>query len=457
MTEIWPELAGRRVRQLSWIPGGAVSFSLSPPSQHLVLGLSARCPFVSVATKAPRLLSAPPWLAGARRLLKGTRILECQRSGAHEVTISLQDPRRILSCRVSFGQADLSIAIADRTVFRIPRNHWSGAGNISGGSFSIPTIDQAADPEGHRIEEFLRVEDLHQRTRRRRTIKRKISSLKKRRAAIIEDLSASARIVTLTQDADLLLGQAGHFREGSDQLVVEDWNQGGARRVIPLHGLGGPVAEANRLYRQVKKLRRRVQVARDRLALTDRELEAAATELERASSDHTPERHDVAEPHQNMAGPIQSEPPDHTRPIGPRAPRGSRTFLSSTGQAIWVGRGAKENDALVRSSKPHFTWLHVRGMQGSHVVIPTPKGQPPAQETLLDAATLAARFSSVSKDAIVDVIHTQVRYLRKPKKAPPGTVIVTQERVLSLRREPAREQRLLDARVHYQEKQSKSH
>jgi predicted ribosome quality control (RQC) complex YloA/Tae2 family protein len=109
-----------------------------------------------------------------------------------------------------------------------------------------------------------------------------------------------------------------------------------------------------------------------------------------------------------------------------------------------VGRGASDNDALtLRHSKPSDLWLHARGYRGAHVVIPMGRGEECPSELLLDAATLAVHFSAAAGEDRVEVQHTPRRYVRKPRGAAPGAVMVDRERVLVLRHEPDRLARLL--------------
>jgi len=67
----------------------------------------------------------------------------------------------------------------------------------------------------------------------------------------------------------------------------------------------------------------------------------------------------------------------------------------------------------------------------------------PDQETLLDAAHLAAHFSDARGAPQVDVAWTRARYVRKPKGSAPGAVSYHQEKVMALRVDPARIERLL--------------
>jgi len=121
-----------------------------------------------------------------------------------------------------------------------------------------------------------------------------------------------------------------------------------------------------------------------------------------------------------------------------------RAFRSLTGAAIWVGKGAAENDAVTfRLAKGNDAWLHARGRAGAHVVLRLEKGKGPDQESLLDAAHLAAHFSDARGDPACEVIWTRVKWVKKPRGAAPGAVTISQERALFLRIEPARVGRLL--------------
>ena len=86
-------------------------------------------------------------------------------------------------------------------------------------------------------------------------------------------------------------------------------------------------------------------------------------------------------------------------------------------------------------------WLHTKDIPGSHVVI---RSQTPSDETILEAAHLAAYFSKAKNSSAVPVDYTKIRHVKKPSGSKPGfviydnqqTVYVTpdEEIVLKLRR-----------------------
>jgi predicted ribosome quality control (RQC) complex YloA/Tae2 family protein len=110
-------------------------------------------------------------------------------------------------------------------------------------------------------------------------------------------------------------------------------------------------------------------------------------------------------------------------------------FVLTTQREVWVGRGARDNDELTfRHAAPLDLWFHAGGVEGSHVVL-RHLGQDPSPAEQEAAAQLAALFSKAKGSTTVPVWMTRRRYVRKPRKAPPGTV--APERVSTLFVEPA--------------------
>ncbi|WP_018660001.1 Rqc2 family fibronectin-binding protein [Heyndrickxia acidiproducens] len=96
-------------------------------------------------------------------------------------------------------------------------------------------------------------------------------------------------------------------------------------------------------------------------------------------------------------------------------------YVASDGTAILVGKNNKQNDYLTNKvAARDDTWLHTKDIPGSHVVI---RSKTPADETILEAANLAAYFSKARHSGSVPVDYTKVRYVKKPTGAKPGFVI----------------------------------
>jgi predicted ribosome quality control (RQC) complex YloA/Tae2 family protein len=96
-------------------------------------------------------------------------------------------------------------------------------------------------------------------------------------------------------------------------------------------------------------------------------------------------------------------------------------YLSSNGTEIIVGKNNKQNDYLTNKlAARDEIWLHTKDIPGSHVVI---RSKEPIEETIHEAANLAAYYSKARNSSSVPVDFTKVRFVKKPNGAKPGFVI----------------------------------
>lgn len=104
------------------------------------------------------------------------------------------------------------------------------------------------------------------------------------------------------------------------------------------------------------------------------------------------------------------------------------TYTAGDGTEILVGKNNKQNDYLTNKlAGRDEIWLHTKDIPGSHVVIRTKE---PSDETILEAAVLAAYFSKARSSSSVPVDYTRVRHVKKPNGAKPGYVIYEQQQTV---------------------------
>ena len=273
---------------------------------------------------------------------------------------------------------------------------------------------------------------------------RAIRSARKRLARLADRVEADRRRAEQAEGlqtmAHVLQANLYRVKRGDRQLDAHDF--AGEPIRVPLDPALEPAANMQKLFERAKRLRRaaphvaeRLETIRVRLArieaLADRAEEADAEELERVVAE-------LREHHPQDLARAQRRKRDSGRlPY--------REIPIAAGRPARVGRKAADNDALtLRHAKPDDLWLHVRGRGGSHVVVPMGRGEDPSAELLVDAAHLAAHFSSARREGDVEVTWTRRRYVQKPRGAAPGSVRLLQEKTILVRIEPARLARLLD-------------
>jgi predicted ribosome quality control (RQC) complex YloA/Tae2 family protein len=281
----------------------------------------------------------------------------------------------------------------------------------------------------------------------RRRLREPVRAAIARAGRAVERLAEEAARVpaaeTDRRTGDLLKQNLARLPRGAREVALTEWTEAGPREVkVALDPALSPQANMERYYRRYRRIadsaarvharagevRRRAEALRGLLAELEGAPPGALERLER-------------EARRLGAGP-RPAPAPRRRKDEPPLPY--RTFRSPSGAAILVGKGAEENDALtVRVARGNDLWLHARGLPGAHVVVRLEKGRAPDQETLLDAAHLAAHFSDARGAPQAEVVSTRAKYVRKVKGAAPGAVTYSQEKVLFLRIEAGRVERLL--------------
>jgi len=121
-----------------------------------------------------------------------------------------------------------------------------------------------------------------------------------------------------------------------------------------------------------------------------------------------------------------------------------RVWRTERGDRIIVGRNARENDWITFSvARPDDTWLHARGLAGSHVIVQWAGPEDP--RILEKAAAIAAWYSEGRESTRVAVDATRRRDVRRIPGAAPGLVRYRNERTLHVRPLPPGELGLVEA------------
>ncbi|GIV01345.1 MAG: hypothetical protein KatS3mg015_0175 [Fimbriimonadales bacterium] len=279
---------------------------------------------------------------------------------------------------------------------------------VAGAARRYPSFSQAVEAWLLRQQ---KEEEAAQLERQRSAIRRKVEGLRSAQAQLEATLRSGDRSAQLQRKGELLLAFQTEVSPGARQVVLPDFD--GNPLEIKLDPELTAVENAERYFAKAKRARNAKPLLEDRI----RQIEAQIEELEKllAADDRT----------QRMPA---SEKGETKRFEGQRI----REYQGPGGYRILVGLSATANDYLTRRvAKPNDWWLHARGTTGAHVVVPTgnhPERVP--KETLEYAARIAARHSSQKHAKTVPVAYTLAKYVRRPRKAAPGTVLLTNETVL---------------------------
>lgn len=315
--------------------------------------------------------------------------------------------------------------------------------------FSAPVLEAI---DAH----FLPVDAVRTRALRREQLRvhadRAFARAEKREQGLRKQLADADGAALLRAEADLMLAYMHTVRRGSEVMEVPDPNGDGLVAIDLDPAL--PVAvQAQKRYDKARRMDEGREITAQRLAEAERELASAtaARALLLGVADGDDEGLQRAEDELRRLGavlaPREPKPAKPTvRPKDRIEGENVRRYVSAEGYPVLVGRDNHQNDKLtLRIAKGNDLWLHVGGGRaGSHVVVRLPKGKTASLETLLDAGTLAVHFSKARGERRIDVVYTFAKHVKKPKGLPPGAVVPSQTKTITVVLDEARLKRLLD-------------
>ena len=227
----------------------------------------------------------------------------------------------------------------------------------------------------------------------------------------------------LRKAGDLITANLYRMERGARVLQAEDYYEEGCPVAeIRLDPLLSPQQNAARYYKNYNKAKTAEKMLSEQIAKGRTELdymESILEELREAESEQ-----DLREIRAELkdAGYLKSRGGEKKQIRKALKPR---TFRSSAGLLISVGRNNKQNDQLTcKEAAPGDIWFHTQKIHGSHVILHT-GGTSTDERSMTEAAILAAYYSQAREGQNVPVDYTPVRYVKKPSGAKPGMVIYT--------------------------------
>jgi len=251
----------------------------------------------------------------------------------------------------------------------------------------------------------------------------------RRLASLARTLAEEGRAEEYKKQGDLLSANRHLLSKGQAEARVEDW-QSDQTVVITLNPARSPQQNIDDCYRKSRKASDALKAAhseRPHLIREQERLRAALAHLE-SSVDSPDALQEIAS---SLGLDTESNAPGSGR-TGPRLPY--REFVLGK-ERLWVGRSSRDNDELtLRFARPQDIFFHVHDSPGSHVILKRDaKNAALDKNIIVQAAQVAAFFSKAKHTGLVPVAYTEARFVRKPRKAPAGTVSVEREKTVMVR------------------------
>ena len=255
----------------------------------------------------------------------------------------------------------------------------------------------------------------------RKTVSNQVSRLRRKMALQEKELTATYDRERLRQLGDILTANIHRIQKGQTSVTCQDfYDENMADVEIVLSPMLSPQQNAAKFYKDYTRMKNAQKELTHQLALGKDEcqyLESVLEELNRAQSEA-----ELEEIRQELAqgGYVRQETAKRKIKQGKLPPM---RFESTDGFPIYVGRNNRQNDELTfKLARKDDIWCHASKVHGSHVVISCGGKQPP-DDTVTQAAQLAAYYSETGSGQNIPVDVTPVRQVKKAGTGKPGMVI----------------------------------
>ena len=255
----------------------------------------------------------------------------------------------------------------------------------------------------------------------RKTVQNLCTRLTRKMALQEKELEATYDRERLRQLGDILTANLHRIVKGQTKIFCEDFYDENMTPVeIPLSPLLSPQQNAAKFYKDYSRMKNAEKELTHQLELGETELrylKSVLEELNRAQTDAELEEIKLELQEQGYLRPEAGR----KRPKQGKLP--PMRFESTDGYPIYVGRNNRQNEELTfRLARKDDIWCHASKVHGSHVIISCGGATPP-DDTITQAAQLAAYYSETGDGQNVPVDVTSVRQVKKIPSGKPGMVI----------------------------------
>ncbi|MEF2836458.1 MAG: NFACT RNA binding domain-containing protein [Oscillospiraceae bacterium] len=255
----------------------------------------------------------------------------------------------------------------------------------------------------------------------RKTVQNLCTRLTRKLAIQEKELEATYDRERLRQLGDIVTANIHKIVKGQTTVSCEDfYDENMAVIDIPISPILSPQQNAAKFYKDYTRMKNAEKELTRQIELGENELyylRSVLEELSRAQTDGELEeiRRELQE-----GGYIRAD-------AGKKKMKQSKVppmrFESTDGYPIYVGRNNRQNEELTfKLARKDDIWCHASKVHGSHVIISC-GGTTPPDDTITQAAQLAAYYSETSGGQNIPVDVTPVKQVKKIPNGKPGMVI----------------------------------
>ena len=255
----------------------------------------------------------------------------------------------------------------------------------------------------------------------RKTVSNLCQRIRRKLAVQEKELTATYDRERLRQLGDIVTANLHRIIKGQTALEAEDFYDEEMKTIsIPISPILSPQQNAAKFYKDYTRMKNAEKELTKQISLGETELQYLESVLDELSRAQTDQELEEIRQELSAGGYVRLDSAKKRMKQSKLAPM---RFESTDGYPIYVGRNNRQNDELTfKGARKDDLWLHAQKVHGSHVIIVC-NGTKPPDDTITQAAQLAAYYSESTGGQNIPVDVTPVKQVKKLPGAKPGMVI----------------------------------
>ena len=255
----------------------------------------------------------------------------------------------------------------------------------------------------------------------RKTVQNLCTRLTRKLAIQEKELEATYDRERLRQLGDIVTANIHKIVKGQTVVQCEDFYDEDMKVIdIPISPILSPQQNAAKFYKDYTRMKNAEKELTKQMELGENELYYLKSVLEELNRAQTDAELEAIRQELHEGGYIRADGGKKKMKQGKVPPM---RFESTDGYPIYVGRNNKQNEELTfKLARKDDIWCHASKVHGSHVIISC-GGTTPPDDTITQAAQLAAYYSETSGGQNIPVDVTPVKQVKKIPNGKPGMVI----------------------------------
>ncbi len=277
------------------------------------------------------------------------------------------------------------------------------------------------------LDNFYKARDIEERIRRNsqdllKLLSNLSSRISRKIAAQKSDLKRCENKDKCRIYGELLKANIYRINKGDESVrVVNYYSESGEEIDIPLNSALSPADNAQKYFKDYKKLCVAERTLASLIEKSELELQYIDSVFDALSRAESLQDISIIREELSQGGYIRRSgnkvaKPKETAPL---------EYITDDGFIVLSGKNNLQNDKLTtKIADKRDLWFHTKNIHGSHVILKL-NGKEATEQSIIQAASIAAYNSKAKNSSGVPVDYTEVKNVKKPSGAKPGMVIYT--------------------------------